>query len=151
MNFYSIALFAHIVGALLIFVLLTVEGLGLRFGFASAPLNRVIGPVSAFLIFVPGLYIMWAQWGFQGWIVVGITTYVLIAIGGAFTGVSAMRGRMNSSVATLSWLIRIGMALAVVFDMTVKPGLPGATLAVLVGVLAGAAVGLARRGEVRTA
>ena len=151
MSLYPIALFAHIVGALLVFVLLTVEGLGLRFGFAAAPLNRVIGPVSALLIFVPGLYMMSAQWGFQGWIVVGIATYVVIAVAGAFTGISVMRGRMNTRVATISWLMRVGLALGVVFDMTLKPDLLGALLAVLVGLLAGAAVGRSRRRVVRTA
>ena len=151
MSLYPIALFAHIVGALLVFVLLTVEGLGLRLGFAAAPLNRVIGPISALLILVPGLYMMSAQWGFQGWIVVGIGTYVVIAVAGAFTGISVMRGRMSTRVATISWLIRVGLALGVVFDMTLKPDLLGALLAVAVGLLAGAAIGLTRRREVRTA
>ena len=47
MDLYSIVLFVHIVGALLLFVLLTVEGVGLRAGFVTASLNRVLGPISA--------------------------------------------------------------------------------------------------------
>ena len=149
MNLYSIALFAHILGALLVFVLLTVEGLGLRFGFASARLNRIIGPVSALLILVPGFYMMWSQWGFAGWIVVGITSYVLIAVLGAFTGISALRGRMSGPAATISWLLRVGMALGVVFDMTIKPDFLVATLAVLVGTVAGVVTGLMARRQVQ--
>ncbi len=112
MNLYSIALFAHIVGAILVFVLLTIEGLGLRFGFDYAQLNRILGPVSALLILVPGLYMMAAQWGWAGWIVTGIAAYVVIAGVGAYTGISVMRGRMKRRTAVMSWLVRIGMALS---------------------------------------
>jgi hypothetical protein len=150
-NLYSIALFAHIVGAILVFVLLTIEGLGLRIGFDYAQLNRVLGPVSAVLILVPGLYMMAAQWGWAGWIVTGIATYALIAGVGAYTGISVMRGRMNRRTAVVSWLVRIGMALAVAFVMTVKPSLVFSVMAVLVGVALGAAVGALMRREVAVA
>jgi hypothetical protein len=148
MDLYSIALFAHIVGAVLVFVLLTIEGLGLRFGFAYAQLNRALGPVAAALIFIPGLYMMATQWGWTGWVVTGIATYVLIAAAGAYTGISVMRGRMDGRTATVSWLLRIGMALGVLFDMTVKPNLVVAIIAVLAGLVAGAGAGLAIRRRV---
>jgi phosphatidylserine synthase len=150
-NLYSIALFAHIVGAILVFVLLTIEGLGLRIGFDYAQLNRVLGPVSAVLILVPGLYMMAAQWGWAGWIVTGIATYALIAGVGAYTGISVMRGRINRRLAVVSWLVRIGMALAVAFVMTVKPSLVLSVMAVLAGVALGAAVGALTRREVAVA
>ena len=148
MNLYSIALFAHIVGAILVFVLLTIEGLGLRFGFDYAQLNRVLGPVSALLILGPGLYMMSAQWGWAGWIVTGIASYALIAGAGAYTGISVMRGRMNRSTAMVSWLVRIGMAVGVAFVMTVKPSLALSVTAVLVGVALGAAAGALTRRQV---
>jgi hypothetical protein len=150
-NLYSIALFAHIVGAILVFVLLTIEGLGLRIGFDYAQLNRVLGPVSAALILVPGLYMMAAQWGWAGWIVTGIATYALIAGVGAYTGISVMRGRMNRRTAVVSWLVRIGMALGVAFVMTVKPSLVFSVAAVLAGVALGAAVGALTHREVAVA
>jgi hypothetical protein len=146
-NLYSIALFAHIVGAILVFVLLTIEGLGLRFGFDYAQLNRMLGPVSALLILVPGLHMMAAQWGWAGWIVTGIAAYVLIAGVGAYTGISVMRGRMSRPTAVVSWLARIGMAIGVAFIMTVKPSLVVSVTAVLVGVVLGAAAGALRRRE----
>lgn len=151
MNLYSIALFAHIVGAILVFVLLTIEGLGLRIGFDYAQLNRVLGPVSAVLILVPGLYMMAAQWGWAGWIVTGIAAYVLIAGVGTYTGISVMRGRMNRRTAVVSWLVRIGMALGVAFVMTVKPSLVFSVMAVLVGVALGAVAGALTRREVAVA
>jgi len=147
-NLYSVALFAHIVGAILVFVLLTIEGLGLRFGFDYAQLNRVLGPVSALLILVPGLYMMAAQWGWAGWIVTGIASYAVIAGVGAYTGISVMRGRMNRRTAAASWLVRIGMALGVAFVMTVKPSLLISLAVVVVGAVLGAAAGALLRREV---
>jgi hypothetical protein len=146
MSLYAIALFVHIVGALLLFVLLTIEGVGLRLGIVAAPINRVLGPISAVAILFPGLYMTATQWGWKGWIAVSIATWVLIAAGGAITGISVMRGRMDMRTATISWLVRIGMALAVVFDMTVKPEALVAVIVVLAGaVLGGAATAILPR------
>ena len=150
MDLYSVALFVHIVGAVLLFVLLTVEGVALRVGFSYAATNRILGPISALAVLLPGLYMMKAQWGWTGWVAVGIATWVLIAVAGAFTGIRVMRGRMSNRAATISWLIRIGMALGVVFDMTVKPDLLVAGIVVIGGAAIGAAAGAARR-EVVTA
>lgn len=151
MGLYSIALFVHIVGALLIFVALTVEGISLRAGFSAAPINRVVGPISAVAILVPGLYMVASGVGWKPWVVVGISGWVLIATLGAYTGISVMRGQMSGRTAALSWLIRIGMALGIVFDMTVKPDLVIAIAAVLAGVLAGTATGLMAPRQVRSA
>lgn len=150
MSLYGIALFAHIVGALLVFVLLTIEGLGLRFGFQYARLNQVFGPISAALILIPGFYMMATQWGWTGWIVTGITAWVVIAALGAYTGIGVARGTISVSTVTVTWLARVGLALGVVFEMTLKPGLPIAVAAVLAGVVVGAGIGLAMRHEVRT-
>jgi hypothetical protein len=149
-DLYSIALFVHIVGALLLFVLLTIEGVGLRAGFITAQANRILGPISALAILIPGIYMVATHVGWKPWVAVGITSWVLIAAGGAYTGISVMRGRMATRTATISWLVRIGMALGVVFDMTVKPDAIVAVIAILAGVVAGAAVGLANRREVRS-
>lgn len=81
-----------------------------------------------------------ADVGFRPWVAVGITGWVLIAAIGAFTGINVMRGRMSARTAAVSWLVRIGMALGIVFDMTVKPGSVVAIAAVLIGLLAGVGV-----------
>lgn len=137
MTLYSIALFLHIVGALLLFVLLTIEGISLRQGFMAARLNRALGPISALAILVPGLYMSVSPWGWRGWIVAGLAAWVLIAVGGAVTGINRLAGRWNTRTAAASWSIRVGLALGAVFIMTVKPDL----LVSVLSVVAGAALG----------
>lgn len=151
MTLYSIALFAHIVGALSLFALLAIEGVSLRAGIAAGVVQRILGPISALLILVPGFYLVITAAGWRGWAQVGLVSYVVIAVVGAFTGISVMRGRMSARAATISWLARVGIALGVVFDMTVKPDVPGAAIAVVVGLAAGAAIGALTRREVRIA
>ena len=68
MNLYSVALFLHILGALSLFVLLTVEGVSLRQGTAGARFNCAFGSVSAVLILGPGLYMVAAGAGWKAWI-----------------------------------------------------------------------------------
>src|SRR5882672_1117093 len=138
MTIYSVALFVHIVGALVLFVLLTVEGISLRQGFMAARLNRILGPISALTILVPGAYMIATQWGWKGWIVVGIVAWILIAVAGAATGISLMAGRINIRAAALSWSIRVGTAVGVVFVMTVKPDLALSATAVVAGAAIGA-------------
>jgi len=139
MTIYSIALFLHIVGAVLLFVLLTVEGFTLRQGSTGARFNRIVGPISALLILVPGLYLVASGAGWAGWVAVGIVSWVLIAVMGAITGISVLRGRMSMRAAAISWAIRVGMAVGVVFVMTVKPGWLVASIAVIAGALVGLA------------
>ena len=133
MSLYSVALFVHIVGAMLLMVLLALEGFTLRRGMAATRLNRVLGPISLVAILVPGFY-MAAQIGWRPWTAVGLAAYAIIAVAGAYTGVNVSRGRMSVTAATVSWLARTGVALAVVFDMTVKPDVAGSIAAVVVGV-----------------
>ena len=147
MTLYSIALFLHIVGALLLFVLLTVEGFSLRLGRSAASFNQVAGPISALLILIPGVYMVALAWGWRGWIEVGITGWVVIAVLGALTGVMLLRGRLSLRAAAVSWAVRVGMAVGIVFVMTVKPDLLPAAGAVLVGAVVGLAANavMARR------
>jgi hypothetical protein len=145
MSLYAIALFVHVVGAVLVFVLLTVEGVGLRSGMAAAQLSRVLGPISALAILVPGFY-MAAQTGWHAWTAVGLASYAVIAGLGAYTGINVMRGKMSSGAAAISWLVRIGIAMGVLFDMTTKPEAVVAVAAVVVAAgLAAAAAVPARR------
>lgn len=137
MSIYSIALFVHIVGAVLVFVLLTVEAIGMRSGAAggAVQLGRTLGPVAAVAIVVPGFY-MAAQTGWYAWTASGLAAYAVIAGLGAYTGVAAMRGRITKTGAMLSWLVRAGLAVGVLFDMTVKPGAAVSVAAVLLGAAA---------------
>lgn len=140
MSLYSLALFLHIVGALALFALLTIEGVSLLQGTRPPRISRMLGPISALLVLVPGLYMSATSWGWQGWILVGLVSWLLIAAGGAFTGIRLMRGLLDRQTATVSWLVRIGVALGVVFVMTVKPIAVVAVAAVVIGALAGGVV-----------
>ena len=108
-------------------------------------MNRVLGPLAALLILVPGLYMMQAQWGWTGWVVTGLVSWVFIAVLGAYTGIRVMRGRMDRRSAVISWLVRVGIALGVVFDMSVKPNALVSVVAVVVGIALGAAAGVVAR------
>jgi len=147
MDVYSIVLFLHIVGAVLLFVLLTVEGVTLRQATTGAAFNRVAGPISALLILIPGFYMVATTWGWKGWVVVGLASWVLIAVVGAITGVSVLRGRMALRTAAISWAARVGLALGVLFLMTAKPDLAGSLVSVVVGTVLGLAAGLAVLGR----
>jgi hypothetical protein len=167
MTLYSIALFLHVVGALLVFVTLTVEGIALRqlrratameaahAAAASLRLNRIVGPLSALGVLVPGLYMTATTWGWVAWIVVALVSYVAIAVLGAVNGIriqalersQALLTGIRNPIFLISWLTRVGIALGIVFLMTVKPAAAAAVLAILLAATAGAAVGVARRHE----
>src|ERR1700686_3718324 len=96
---YSFALFVHIVGAVLLFVLLTIEGAALPAGFSTCNVNRILGPISALAFLLPGLYMMAMGPGWKAWVAVGFATLLLIAVLGAATGISVVSGRMNNRAA----------------------------------------------------
>ena len=162
MSLYSIALFLHVVGAVLLFVTLTVEGLAVRQLHQAATaeaaqgaaamfrLNRIAGPMSAFGVLIPGLYMTATTWGLVGWIVVALVSWVLVAALGAFNGIRILALERNQALLTgvrnpmflTSWLTRVGLALGVVFLMTAKPAVVVSVFAILVAAAAGAALGV---------
>jgi hypothetical protein len=167
MSLYSVALFLHVIGALLLFVTLTVEGIALRLLRRAATaaeatgasgmlrMNRVVGPISAIGVLVPGLYMTATRWGAVAWILVALISWALIAVLGAFNGIrilglqrslakvgpSAM-AQLRNPLFLVSWLTRVGIALGVIFLMTVKPGALGAVIAVVIAAGAGMAAGV---------
>jgi hypothetical protein len=163
MNLYSIALFLHVVGALLLFVTLTVEGAALRqLSLAAAAesaqgaagmlrLNRIVGPFSALGVLIPGLYMTATSWGWVAWIVVALISWVVIAVLGAVNGIrilalersTGLLAGIRNPMFLISWLARVGIALGVIFLMTVKPGAVVAVAAILVAATVGAVLGMA--------
>ena len=175
MTLYSVALFLHIVGALLFVTALTGEGTALfhlrqattreelKTWEGVALLGRVFGPASIVLILLPGLYMMFDSWGWVPWIAVGLFGLLLIAVIGASTGIrfgllvhSAAAGssvshdirtRLRAAIFVVSWFTRVSIALGVVFLMTSKPQLVPALLALIIAAAVGSATGamVARR------
>jgi hypothetical protein len=162
-SLYSIALFVHVVGALLLFVTLTVEGVALRqlhgaatteAGQGAAALfriNRIVGPLSALGVLIPGVYMTATTWGWVPWILVALVSWVVIAVLGAANGIRILALERPSGLLTgsrnpmflISWLTRVAIALGVVFLMTVRPGLVAAVLAILIAAVLGVALGIA--------
>jgi hypothetical protein len=177
MNIYAVALFVHILGAVLLFAALTVEGVALRqLSRASGPgeaasaagmlrLNRIVGPLSALGIVGAGLYMTATSWGWRPWLVTGIGAWVLVAAAGAVNGMRLLSLERRLSGAAdradaflpirdlllrVSWSARVGIAFGVLFLMTVKPGWTGAIAAIAIAAAAGAGAGLiASRGGQR--
>jgi hypothetical protein len=163
MTLYSIALFLHVVGALLLVVSLTVEGLALRQVRRAATaeaaegaaavlgLNRIVGPLSALGVLIPGLYMTATSWGWVAWIVVALASWLAVAVLGAVNGIrigalarsQALRAGIRNPTFLISWTTRVGIVLGVIFLMTVKPGTAGAVIAMVVAAAAGAALGVA--------
>jgi len=163
MTLYSIALFLHVVGAMLLFVTLTVEGAALRQVRRAATaeqargaaalfgLNRIVGPLSALGVLMPGLYMTATSWGWAAWIAVALASWLAVAVLGAVNGIRIVALERSQASVTgirnplflISWTTRGGIALGVVFLMTVKPGAAAAVAAILVAAGAGAVLGVA--------
>lgn len=177
MTLYSIALFLHVLGALLLGTALTGEGIALfhlrhatsreelQTWEGVALLGRVFGPASVVLILLPGLYMMVTSWGWVPWIAVGLFGLLLIAVIGASSGIRLgllmrsaaagpsltqdVRTRLKAAIFVVSWFARVSIALGVVFLMTSKPQLVAALLAIAIAAVVGFATGalVARRSE----
>jgi hypothetical protein len=161
-NLYPIALFLHVVGALLLFVTLTIEGIALgqlrramttdaaRGAAGMLRVNRIAGPLSALGVLIPGLYMTATSWGWVAWIEVAFVSWLLLAVVGAVTGIriaglertQLLLTEIRNPIFLISWLTRVGMAVGVIFLMTVKPGAVEAVVALLIATAAGAALGV---------
>jgi hypothetical protein len=169
MNFYSIALFLHIVGALGFFVAFGLEWTSwlylrrattitqAREWLGVLGLLRRVGPVSMGIILLAGFYLMATAWGGTAWIGIALAAMVLIAVlGGVLTGRRvagigqalaaesetlslAFRQRLNDPLLETSLKVRVAIALGIVFLMTAKPALEGALLTLSAAVIVGLA------------
>ena len=169
MTLYTLALFLHILGAFGLIAALAIETMALRGMRSAATAEqalgsmvmlrtvRVLAPASLALILVLGLYLMASNWGWQAWVIGGLIAFLLVGvIGGALTGTRIARlgpavGRASGPLShelrrmlrdpmlVQSSRIRIGLVLATLFLMSVKPGGLWAAIVLLLGVAFGAA------------
>ncbi|HKY61158.1 MAG TPA: hypothetical protein VJP59_09115 [Gemmatimonadota bacterium] len=165
---YSVALFLHVLGVLGLFVALGLEWTSLRClsraanaaearaWFGLFPVLRRIYPWSFVAILVTGIYMMAVGWGARAWIAVGLLGMLAIpALGSAMTarriratgpviseaqGVldEPARARLADPVLHLSLRLRMGLAVGIVFLMTVKPDWIGSVVAIVAFTGAGA-------------
>ncbi|HEX6033855.1 MAG TPA: DUF2269 family protein [Anaerolineales bacterium] len=172
MNYYLIAKFVHIVGALGMFVVLGVEWLSLwnlrhaRSGRHVHEWLRVtrgiqrLGGASMVAILVSGFYMMAVARIGASWLIVSFWSLILT---GLFAGIATKRpmrkiqasleanpGEMSPSLSgllrqPLLWIVmqtRVGALLGVVFLMTAKPDLFGSLLTMGIAVVLGFASAL---------
>ncbi len=176
MALYTIARFVHIVGALGLFIALGLEWTSLanlrRATTAEQvqewgkiiPTLRRLGPASLAAILIPGLYMALTAWRGSTWMWAALASMVLLAALGAPNGLrlegvrraaDAERGALSPTLVRqlrnpflwISIQTRLGIALGIVFLMTVKPGLGEATLVIVAAVVLGVGsslTGLAR-------
>jgi hypothetical protein len=172
MSGYSTLLFLHVLGALGFFAALGLEWAGLRhvrratatgqarewLGMAAAA-GRVGGASMAALV-ATGAYMMATAWGRVVWLSVTVGAVVLMAVlalaitrprmAAALRSVRDAQERLSSASARswgggvlwMSLQLRLGIAVAIVFLMVVKPGITIGVTAVAMGALLGFASGL---------
>jgi hypothetical protein len=169
MNAYSIALFLHIVGAVGIFVALSLEWTGLwQIRSATTPQQvggwililksvRKVGFVSMLTTVVTGLYMMVTVWGSVAWIYVTLGALVLmIALAQVVTAPRMMTmGRAlatervplsqtfhslaNHSLLWFSLQTRVAIALGIVFLKIAQPDWGGSLITIGVAIVLGLA------------
>jgi len=174
MSAYSIALFLHLVGVLALFAGIAIEQTALRrlrtarslaqlreWMTLLRGLRRIDAP-AGLTILVSGGYLAAHSGGYQAWIGAGLLGMVAMAVLGVALGrprllaiaaalpttdgpVSpALRARLADPVLRASAATRAALGLGIVFDMAVKPAAAGATIALVVALVIGAATSLGR-------
>jgi hypothetical protein len=171
MNYYSIALLLHILGALGFFMALGLEWTGLRQIrriLTSEQLQewmrisnnaRRLGIISMLTILASGIYMMATVWGGVAWLIVALGALVLVILLSIVTGrrIAPIRRAMTKEIGPASptlhslanhpllWIsiqTRLAIALGIVVLMTVKPDLGGSLLVIAITSVIGLVVSL---------
>ncbi|HEX9038982.1 MAG TPA: DUF2269 family protein [Ktedonobacterales bacterium] len=171
---YHVALFLHILGALLLSGAKAISYLALMrlrradrveqlraWAVIGAGAARLI-PLFALLILIPGVFMMWTAWGWvTPWVDVSLATFLVMMVSGALLlnrQVFALRAAIDATrdgplPAELAARIAsralwgtentfTALLIAVLFLMTVRPGLAGALATLGVALAAGVASAL---------
>jgi hypothetical protein len=161
---YKIALFLHVTGALSLSAAIAIEWFcTVNFRKSGAVHELVsnyskiakLGDIAAFLILIPGIYMMIAVWDDAPWGISGFFGLILIGvIGGTLTGrkikkikkLMTENGKssqelgqlLNNNSLSFSIRIRTAVFLGVIFLMTAKPGLAGSVATLAISLIIGA-------------
>lgn len=167
---YTIVLALHILSAIAVFASLTLDWLataGLRrverahdarLWVWVLQISAAFGEWARIAVLGAGLFLAIDAWAWQGWIIVALASWLaLVFLGEPFTGrtlrqmAALVSADDAASAATLAsqlrvprlWalvLTRLGLAVGIVCDMTLKPSLVIGAILVLVGAGVGLAV-----------
>jgi len=179
MSAYSIALFFHLVGVLVLFGGIALEQTGIR-QLRNAPslaqvrewvtllrgLRRIDAP-AGLTVLVSGGYLATHGAGHHAWVAAGIVGMVLMAVLGAVVGrprflaivkalpatdgpvSSSLRARLDDPILRATAATRAALGLGIVFDMVVKPAAPVAVISLALALVVGAATLISRRASAR--
>jgi hypothetical protein len=166
---YTIALFFHVVGAIGFFIAIAFEWVSLielqrittvdeinQWFKRKAPMQGMAG-ISMLIILIAGFYMTFAAWGGADWVEVAFSAMIVQGIiAGVLTtprmrairkAIASESGPISPTLDRLlhhpllwvSMLTRVGIALGIVFLMTVKPALVGSLIVLGVAILVGLA------------
>jgi hypothetical protein len=172
MNYYLIAKFIHIVGALGFFVALAVEWLSLRNLRQAASIAEIhewlriargvqrLGAPSMAAILISGFYMMAVARMHAAWLVVAFGSLIVLAllvvvvtrrrmaaIGRSVEATSdsaspSLRQLLRQPLLWAAMQIRVALALGIVFLMTLKPDLMGSLLTIGIAAMLGLVLAL---------
>ena len=163
---YKIALFLHIIGALMLCAAIAIEWLciinlkkadtiaAIKASISNYSRLGIIGGLSMALILIPGIYMMVTVWQEAAWIIISFIALILIGvIGGAVSGrkmnkvkkvlknedsgSSKLRELLQGDALWVSIKLRTAIFIGVIFMMTIKTDLPGSILTLCISALAG--------------
>lgn len=158
---YRIVVYLHIMGAMGWFLTMGLEAASLsllaraqgvdalRAALSPVRANRVLGPITALLVLVPGVYMATSVWSAHPpWVGLGYLTFILVFLLGALiTGRATVRferalrdGNLPPApLAALRYSLfaRFGLLAGVTFAMVVKPDALACALSVLLGLFSG--------------
>lgn len=160
MSLYSVALYIHIIGAVGLFAGLGIEGVvysNLKnaatvrqvqpWGGTMRLLRKVFG-ISFILLLVPGLYLVFEDWGWTAWVISGLVLLTALSGYGSMTGkkigmtigslngkeetlTNEVRKKINDPFLMRSYKVKLTTALGIIFIMTIKPGWIGSIISVI--------------------
>jgi len=167
MSLYLVALFLHLIGAVLLFVTLGVEGLAIRYLSRAttveqvrdwgnvAALSGVLGPLSAVTLLVTGLCMMITTWHVVAWIVVAVVGWLFVVVVGTVNGIrlarmaripagetAAVADQVGQPLLITSWLATVAVGLGVMFLMSAKPDWGGSVLVLIIALALGVAASM---------
>ncbi len=163
---YTIALFFHITGTLLLAASFAIEWACIRGLRNSRTLDEariclipysklpMIGGIGSAVILLAGVYMTFDEWGWAEWIIVSFVGWVILgATGGIITGkkmraieealkqedrrLDTVQSITADPAVTASFWVRITMLLGIVYMMTAKPGLWESVIVLLISILLG--------------
>lgn len=174
MTLYNIALFLHIVGALIMGSAQVLEMIGvgrLRQAVKTSDLDAVFGFVkplsqlyrlSGAMILLSGVYLSIVAWGAVAWIIVSLVVVTLLAVSGPLIsgrkfkeigqratreqgGLSTgLRALTHAPILEWSHFLRMGAFLGIVLLMVAKPDLLGSLLTIVLSIVLAGALAMLR-------